>query len=393
MAHEFDYMSASELRLRIGRKDISPVELTRRSLERAEAVQADLNPFFVLFHDEALAAAQVAEDALMSGAALGALHGLPMSVKDLIAVGDAPFAFGSKVMADNIADADAPAVERARAAGAIVIGKTTTSEFGCKPVGDSPLTGITRNPWNRDKTPGGSSAGAGASIAAGVTPFGLGTDGGGSIRIPCSLTGLAGIKGSFARVPVWPTTATPTLAHVGPMARNMRDAALLFSAIAGYDARDPGCVSHAVPDYTAQLHGGLRNRRIGVARDFFFEECDPEVAGAVEAALGTIREGVTSGEVDAAANAALEKRGIRQWHYHRTGYMVGVASIATWGLGHIGALREADPLVLKENMTFHLPMVLFRPGAVGAGLSETVRVIKDGVEVLTGYPTRELIAL
>lgn len=114
---------------------------------------------------------------------------------------------------------------------------------------------------------------------------------------------------------------------------------------------------------------------------------------AVEAALATIREGVTSGEVDAAANAALEKRGIRQWHYHRTGYMVGVASIATWGLGHIGALREDDPLVLRENMTFHLPMVLFKPGAVGAGLSETVRVTRDGVEVLTSYPTRELIAL
>ena len=114
---------------------------------------------------------------------------------------------------------------------------------------------------------------------------------------------------------------------------------------------------------------------------------------AVEAALATIREGVTSGEVDAAANAELEKRGIRQWHYHRTGYMVGAAAISTWGLGHIGALREADPLVLKENMTFHLPMVLFRPGAVGAGLSETVRVTKGGCEVLTSYPTRQLIGL
>jgi len=284
-SHEFDYMSASELRLRIGRKDISPVELTRRSLERAEAVQADLNPFFVLFHDDAVAAAKAAEDAVMSGAALGALHGLPMSVKDLIAVGDAPFAFGSKVMAENIADADAPAVERARAAGAIVIGKTTTSEFGCKPVGDSPLTGITRNPWNRDKTPGGSSAGAGASIAAGVTPFGLGTDGGGSIRIPCSLTGLAGIKGSFARVPVWPTTATPTLAHVGPMARNMRDAALLFSAIAGYDARDPFGIAGAVPDVVAACEQSVEGMRIAWSPTLGFARPDPEVVEIVAAAV------------------------------------------------------------------------------------------------------------
>ena len=149
MAHEFDYMSATELRLRIARKDISPVELARHTLERADAVQADLNPFFVMFPDHAMSAAQAAEDAVMSGGALGALHGLPISVKDLISVCDAPFAFGSKVMANNIAPDDAPAVERARAAGAVVIGKTTTSEFGCKPVGDSPLTGVTRNPWHR----------------------------------------------------------------------------------------------------------------------------------------------------------------------------------------------------------------------------------------------------
>src|SRR5690606_29017891 len=154
----------------------------------------------------------------------------------------------SKAMANNIAAADAPAVERLRQAGAIIIGKTTTSEFGCKPVGDNLLTGITRNPWNPDKTPGGSSAGAAASIAAGVTPFGIGTDGGGSIRIPCSFSGLAGIKGHFGRVPVWPVSATPTLAHVGPMARSMQDAALLFSAIAGYDARDPFSVAGPVPD-------------------------------------------------------------------------------------------------------------------------------------------------
>src|SRR5207244_10010664 len=133
-------------------------------------------------------------------------------VKDMIAVGGVRLTFGSRTMADNMAEADAPAVERAKKAGAIVIGKTTTSEFGCKAVGDSPLTGITRNPWNVGKTPGGSSAGAAASVAAGVTPLALGTDGGGSIRIPCCFTGLAGIKGHFGRVPVWPVSATTTLA-------------------------------------------------------------------------------------------------------------------------------------------------------------------------------------
>src|SRR6185295_3479607 len=144
----------------------------------------------------------------------------------------------SRCMADNNAAVDAPSVERAKKAGAILIGKTTTSEFGCKGVGDSPLTGITRNP-------GGSSAGAAASVAAGITSIALGTDGGGSVRIPGCLTGLAAIKGQFGRIPVWPVSATATLAHVGPMARTVEDAALLFMACAGYDERD--AYSVAVP--------------------------------------------------------------------------------------------------------------------------------------------------
>lgn len=285
MAHEFDYMSAAEMRLRVARKDISPVALTARALERAEETQPRLNAFFELMPDTAMTAARAAEDAVMKGETLGALHGIPLSVKDLIAVGGARFSFGSRTMADNIAAEDAPAVERARKAGAVVIGKTTTSEFGCKPVGDSPLTGITRNPWNTDKTPGGSSAGAAASVAAGVTPFALGTDGGGSIRIPSAFTGLAGIKGSFARVPVWPTSATPTLAHVGPLARSVRDAALLFSAIAGYDARDPFSISGAVPDVLGACDQSVRGMRVAWSPTLGYARPDDDVVTVVEAAV------------------------------------------------------------------------------------------------------------
>jgi Asp-tRNA(Asn)/Glu-tRNA(Gln) amidotransferase A subunit family amidase len=146
---------------------------------------------------------------------------------------------------------DAPSAERVKIHGASIIGKTTTTEFGCKPSSSSPLTGITRNPWNLQRTPGGSSAGAAASVAAGLTPFALGTDGGGSVRIPSSFCGLFGIKAHFGRVPIYPTSATPTLAHVGPLARSVRDAALLLSAISGWDARDPAAVSAAPPDYLA----------------------------------------------------------------------------------------------------------------------------------------------
>lgn len=277
MSAEFDTMSAMEMRRRIAKREISPVELTRRALDKAQATQDSLNAFFVLLPDEAMAAARCAEDAVMKGAPLGLLHGLPFSAKDLMAVKGVRYASGSRTMADNVAAVDAPAVERAKAAGAVLIGKTTTSEFGCKPVGDSPLTGVTRHPWNLAKTPGGSSAGAAASVAAGITPFALGTDGGGSIRIPCALTGLAGIKGQFGRVPVWPTSATPTLAHVGPLARSVTDAALLFTAIAGHDTRDPFGVAGPVPDVLGASLASVAGLRIAYSATLGYARPDPEV--------------------------------------------------------------------------------------------------------------------
>jgi aspartyl-tRNA(Asn)/glutamyl-tRNA(Gln) amidotransferase subunit A len=300
MSVEFDYMTAGEMRRRIARKEISPVELTRRALAKAEATQESLNAFFLLMPEPALAAAKLAEDAVMKGQPLGLLHGIPFSAKDLMAVGGVAYASGSRTMAKNIAAADAPAVERARAAGAILIGKTTTSEFGCKPVGDSPLTGITRHPWNLQKTPGGSSAGAAASVAAGITPFALGTDGGGSVRVPCAFTGLAGIKGHFARVPVWPASATPTLGHVGPLARTMRDAALLFTTIAGYDARDPFSVSEPVPDLLGACKASVRGLRIAYSPTFGYARPDVDVVAAVDSAVRAFEDlGCSIEKVDA----------------------------------------------------------------------------------------------
>ena len=290
MSNLLDRMSAMELRRRIARKEVSPVEVTKRALQKAEETQGTLNAFFVLLPEEAMAAARAAEAAVLKGQPLGALHGLPFSAKDLMAVAGVRYASGSRTMAKNVAAVDAPAVERAKTAGAILIGKTTTSEFGCKPVGDSPLTGITRNPWNLSKTPGGSSAGAVASVAAGVTPFALGTDGGGSIRIPCCFTGLAGIKGHFGRVPVWPTSATPTLAHVGPIARSMEDAALLFSAIAGYDARDPFSIAGPVPDVLGACHASVKGLRIAYSPTLGYARPDAEVVRIVEAAVKSFEQ-------------------------------------------------------------------------------------------------------
>jgi aspartyl-tRNA(Asn)/glutamyl-tRNA(Gln) amidotransferase subunit A len=290
MSAEFDTMSAMEMRRRIAAKEISPVELTQRALAKAEATQSTLNAFYLLMPEDALATAKVAEDAVMKGAPLGAIHGIPFSAKDLMAVKGVGYASGSRTMADNVATVDAPAVERTKAAGGILIGKTTTSEFGCKPVGDSPLTGTTRNPWNLAKTPGGSSAGAAASVAAGITPFALGTDGGGSIRIPAAFTGLAGLKGQFGRVPVWPTSATPTLAHVGPLARSVTDTALLFSVIAGFDRRDAFGVAGPVPDVLGAARASVANMKVAYSPTLGYARPDPEVVKLTDRAARTFEE-------------------------------------------------------------------------------------------------------
>jgi aspartyl-tRNA(Asn)/glutamyl-tRNA(Gln) amidotransferase subunit A len=299
MSAEFDYLSAFEARRLIARKQISPVDLTKRALTKAEATQPSLNCFYFLMPEAALEAARQAEHAVMKGQPIGLLHGLPISAKDLMAVGGQPYASGSKTMAANVAAVDAPAVERAKAAGAILIGKTTTSEFGCKPVGDSPLTGITRHPWNMSKTPGGSSAGAAASVVAGITAFALGTDGGGSIRIPGSFSGLFGMKANFARVPVWPTSATPTLAHVCPIARTVRDAALLLTAIAGYDPRDPFSVAGPVPDVLGACDASVAGLRVAWSPTLGYARPDKEVVTICETAAQNFENfGATVERVD-----------------------------------------------------------------------------------------------
>ena len=286
----FAYQTALELTRLIAARNISPVELVEDVLQRQEALEPDINAFVTRTPEIALAAAKEAEKAVMAGDELGLLHGLPLSVKDLISMEGVPWTFGSKPFAENMGPVDAPAVARARAAGARIIGKSTTSEFGCKGTGDSPLTGVTRNPWNLDKTPGGSSAGAGASVAAGLTPFALGTDGGGSIRIPSSLCGLFGIKAQFSRVPLFPIPATPTLAHVGPLARTVRDAALLLTAISGHDPRDPFAVAGPVPDYLGACGKSVKDMRIAWSPTFGYARTDAEILTITERAARSFEQ-------------------------------------------------------------------------------------------------------
>jgi aspartyl-tRNA(Asn)/glutamyl-tRNA(Gln) amidotransferase subunit A len=197
---------------------------------------------------------------------------------------------GSKLYEHDVPTEDAPVVARLKAAGAIVLGKTTTPELGFKGVTDSVVTGVSRNPWNLDCTPGGSSGGAGAAVATGMGPLAVGTDGGGSIRIPSSFCGIYGLKPHVGRVPVYPASALGDLSHVGPMTRTVRDAALMLNAIAGVDDRDRFSLPTSHPDYTQAVEGDIRGRRVAWSPDLGFAIVDPEVRQATAEAVKTFSE-------------------------------------------------------------------------------------------------------
>ncbi len=291
-------LTASEL-LRLYRgKAVSPVEVAGAVLRRIEEINPRLNAFNFVAPD-ALAAAKESEARWQRGEPKGLLDGVPVSIKDMILAKGWPTLRGSKTVDPKGPwNDDAPAVARLREAGAVLVGKTTTPEFSWKGVTDSPLTGITRNPWNPGKTPGGSSGGAAAALASGMGPLALGTDGGGSIRIPCSFTGLFGIKPSFGRVPMWPPSPFGTVAHTGPMARSVADAALMLNVIALPDARDWLALPHEARDWRLGLEDGVRGLRIAFSPDLGYAKVDPEVAGLVREAI----------EVFAHLGATLEEK-------------------------------------------------------------------------------------
>lgn len=284
---DFLFKSLEELSDGLADKAFSASELLEHTIAQYARLEPRLNMFSHVDFEAARISAKASDDRIRLGERIGVLDGIPTSVKDLIAVKDMPQRFGSLAVSDALVAEDAPSVERLRRAGAVILGKSTTSEFGCKAVGDSPLTGITRNPWNTDKTPGGSSCGAAAMVAAGLVPYAIGTDGGGSIRIPASLCGLFGIKAQFGRVPVFPTSATPTLAHVGPLARNAADAATVLSVIAGFDRRDPASVQGGLSCLDS-IRQTPRRLRIAWSPTLGYGRVDPEVAEITQKAVALI---------------------------------------------------------------------------------------------------------
>ena len=271
------YTSAADLARMVRTRQVSPVELTDAVLERLRVLEPMLNAFVTVIADQARADARRAEQAVMDGKDLGPLHGIPLGFKDFIETAGVRTTFGSRTMEHHVPKQDSVAAARVRAAGAILIGKTTGSDFGWKATGDSPLTGITRNPWSPGHTPGGSSAGACASVAAGIGPMAVGTDGAGSIRIPASFSGVFGMKPSYGRVPQ-PSQSPAFVSHTGPISRTVADGALLLGVLAGPHDSDPGTLPMAPEDYAALLETGIAGRRLAWSRDLgYVEWVDPEV--------------------------------------------------------------------------------------------------------------------
>src|SRR3954462_1352707 len=283
-------LTATQLLDGYRKHELSPVEVTRAVLERIEKLNPVLNAFN-LVSDHALEDAKASEARWMSGQTKGLLDGVPVSIKDIILTKGWPTLRGSKTVdAKGPWNDDAPVTARLREHGAVLLGKTTTPEFGWKGVTDSPLTGITRNPWNPKKTPGGSSGGAAAAVASGMGPLAIGTDGGGSIRIPCSFTGLFGLKPSFGRVPAWPLSPFGTVAHVGPMTRSVADAALMLNVLALPDARDWHALPYERLDWRMDLDEGVTDLRIAYSPDLGYANVDAEVADIVRKALGVFSD-------------------------------------------------------------------------------------------------------
>jgi aspartyl-tRNA(Asn)/glutamyl-tRNA(Gln) amidotransferase subunit A len=319
-------------------KRVSSLELTRELLGRARAVQETVGAFMTVTEDAALEAARRADDEIGRGMDRGPLHGIPLGIKDILATADAPTMANSRVLDPAWGQRqDATVVRKLRAAGAVILGKLVLHEFA---IGwPDPATGLryARNPWDLARSPGGSSSGTGAAIAAGLILGGLGTDTGGSIRAPAAYCGISGLKPTFGRVSnEGCVPLSYSLDHIGPMARSMRDCAVLLQVLAGFDPLDPCTVRVAVPDYAAELNGSVRDLRIGLMREYFFDvpELDAEVRQAVLDGVDRLT----------AAGAAV----------------VDVA------LPHAAIARHAQRAIMfSEAYAYHLPDLQSRPQLYG----------------------------
>ena len=279
-------LPATELARRIREQEVSPVDVTEAALNRVGSLDGQLHAFSELTADLAREQAQQVADAVSRGEDLGPLAGVPIAIKDLIATAGIPTRSGSPAYRDFVPDEDDIVVERVKAAGAVILGKTNVPEFGYSGVGHNPIAETTRNPWDPAMTPGGSSAGSGVAVATGMSPVALGSDGGGSVRIPAAHCGVYGFKGSMGRVPLYPgcrderypgVSSWESLEHIGPLTRTVDDAALLMSVLAGPDPRDRHSLPAGDVDWLGATRGGIRGLRVAFSADWGYLAVDPEV--------------------------------------------------------------------------------------------------------------------
>jgi len=287
-------LDAVTLAARIRDKSLSPVEVISASIERMDTLEPKLHAFCTPTTDAALAQAKIIERRILRGEEVGALAGVPVAIKDLISTQGIKTVSGSYIYENFIPDEDDITVERLKNADAIILGKTNAPEFGYSGTGHNPVFPTTRNPWNTDLTPGGSSAGSAAALAARMCPLALGSDGGGSVRIPAAHSGVFGMKASMGRVPLYPgcrderypgISSWESLEHIGPMTRSVADAALMLSVIAGPDARDRHSIPTSDIDWMGSLRGSLKGLRVAYSPDWGYAAVDPRVREIVGQAV------------------------------------------------------------------------------------------------------------
>ena len=349
----------------IATKQVSPVEVVRAHLDRIAAVDSKLRAFITVCADSALESARAAEADLMAGRVVGRLHGVPWAPKDLYSTRGIRTTGGSKILADSVPSEDSTVVARLARAGTILLGKLNMHEFAYGPEGLNAHYGDARNPWSADahRITGGSSSGSGAAVAAGLAPGSLGSDTGGSIRIPASLCGITGLKPTYGRVSragVLPLAWS--MDHVGPMTRSARDCALMLSVIAGYDPADPTTSVLPVPDYSAALTGDVKGLRVGLLRAHFTDPAAADVRAAVEASAKQLEQ----------AGAVVDEVNLTQVIHVATGSAAIVAS---------------------EALAYHAPWMRSRPHDYQPDVRERLRLgaFVNGAHYVRAQQIRALV--
>lgn len=357
MGSNFAKSSIAELTDGYRRRAFSPVEVVNELLARIESHDPQVNAFYTVAAERAVAHARRCEADIMQGQVVGSLHGIPFAAKDLFDTKGLRTTYGSKIFADHIPQNDAAAVRRLQEAGAILIGKTATHEFAWGITTNNPHFGPTRNPWHTDHVPGGSSGGSAAALAAGMVPAALGTDTGGSIRIPASFCGLVGLKPTFQRISVDGVFPLATsLDHPGPMARTVEDVATLLNVLAGHEPGDSSSAQQPVPDYTDGLNLGIAGLRIGICSDLHFVPLSTQVQRVFDESIRVMADlGAEIVDVPLATapdifDAYFTLQLAEAYHAHHRQRQLFPAQASSYGVDVADRLHQASSVSLAEYL-------------------------------------------